>query len=143
MVETLRARRTHKEREETELTCADDIHPSGDIKGSKLVSDFLTSIIPCGTCLPEAEGFTAISRLAHFRLPLFLTASSAIERGTSDIAGSRLHLRRPGAGRGSVSLSFETTAGVMRVADTTSGVQTRWLGSRGVARASLNPGLFG
>jgi len=98
MVETLRARRTHKEREETELTCADDIHPSGDIKGSKLVSDFLTSIIPCGTCLPEAEGFTAISRLAHFRLPLFLTASSAIERGTSDIAGSRLPLRRPRSG---------------------------------------------
>jgi len=142
MVETLRARRTHKEREETELTCADDIHPSGDIKRSKLVSDFLTSIIPCGTCLPEAEGFTAISRLAHFRLPLFPTASSAIERGTSDIAGSRLPLRRPRSGSlQRFSFVWDDDRCDER-AGTPSGVQTRLFGTRGVARASLNPGLL-
>jgi hypothetical protein len=52
------------------------------------------------------------------------------------------HTTHPGRDASSVSLSLATTTGVMSVAGTPSGVQTRLLGTRGVARASLNPGLM-
>ena len=45
------------------------------------------------------------------------------------------------AGRSGVSLSFGMTAGVMSVAGSASRV-TRLFGTRGFARASLNPGLL-
>ena len=50
------------------------------------------------------------------------------------------HTTRPGRDASGVSFSLGTTTGVMSVAGTPSGVQTRLLGTRGIARTSLNPG---
>jgi hypothetical protein len=90
-----------------------------------LVSDYSTSIIPYGTCLPEAKGFTACSQGLSEATPL-----------------ENARTTHPGRDASSVSLSLGTTTGVVSVAGTPSGVQTRLLGTRGVARASLNPGLM-
>ena len=90
-----------------------------------LVSDYSTSIIPYGTCLPEAKGFTACSQGFSEATPL--------ENAPYD--ASRHGCQQRFSFVGDDDRSDERRWHALRV-------QTRLLGARGVARASLNPGLM-
>ena len=93
-----------------------------------LVSDYSMPIIPYGTCLPEAKGFTACSQ--------GLSEATPLENAPYD--ASRQGCQQRFSFVGDDDRCDERRWHALRGADTL----TRWLGTRGVARASLNPGLM-